>query len=165
MGKGNGGTRTNGTSTGGVVAAPKTERDDSGYRNSETSLRYSYNPDTVQFSVNDTGREYGLEKDITPSDLRSKADFSFSSVQRDGYTGKFNLGRGDYWFTENMSFAQSINRAIKEIKDGYRHNENIHDHYMLIESNNSPLWATVQATLKADNKVRIIVSRYKYENR
>lgn len=157
MGKGNGGTRSNGTSTGGVVAAPK----DAGYLASETSFKYTYNPETVKFDVRDDGRDYQRDHEgITPADLRKKQDFHFSSVQRND-EGKFDLGRGDYWFTDNMSFAQAVNRAVKEIKDGYRNNEDIRDHYMVVENEDSSLWATVQALRVADGKVRISISRYK----
>lgn len=156
MGKTSGGTRKNGTSIGGVVAPPK----DAGYLASETSFKYTYDPETVKFELRDWGREYEAEQGITAADLRKKDDFNFSSVQRND-DGKFDLGRGDYWFTENMSFAQAVNRAVKEIKDGYRNNEDIRDHYMVVENEDNSLWATVQALRVANGKVRISISRYK----
>lgn len=154
MAKASGGTRASGP--GGAAPAPV----DAGYRASETSFKYSYNPDTVKFKVESPGREYGLENDITASDLRTRADFNFGSVQRDN-DGKFDLGRPDYWFTENMSFSQAINKAVDEIKTGYRNNENVRDHYMMVESEGTDLWASVRAVLDDNNKVRITISRYK----
>lgn len=156
MGKTSGGTRS--TGPGGATPAPVDNM--AGWRASETSLKYSYNPDTVKFDVRSPGKDYGLETDITPADLRTKADFSFGSVQRDN-DGKFDLGRPEHWFTENMSFAQAVNRAVSEIKSGYRNNENVRDHYMVVESEGADLWATVKASLDDNNRVRIEISRYK----
>ena len=157
MGKGNGGTRGQGPAQ--TAGGRTIQLDDSGYRAAETSFKYSYDPDKVKFRINDIERELGIEG-ITAKDLRTKDDFSFSSVQRNN-AGKFDLGRGDYWFTENMSFAQAVNRAVQEIKSGYRNNENIRDHYMVVENEDNSLWATVQATMEGDNKVRIMINRYK----
>lgn len=156
MGKGNGGTRS-GVGGRGNVNPPVDEY--AGYRSAETSLRYSYDPAKVKFRINDIERELGIEK-ISAKDLRTKDDFSFSSVQRDN-EGKFNLGRGDYWFTENMSFAQAVNRAVDEIKSGYRYNENIRDHIMVVENDSNSLWATIRASLESDNRVSIMINRYK----
>ena len=156
MAKSSGGTRNSGASTGGVVAAPI----NAGYLASETSFKYTYNPDTVKFTIESPGREHGLESDITASDLRTRSDFAFGSVQRDN-DGKFDLGRPDHWFTENMTFSQAVNRAVNEIKTGYRNNENVRDHYMVVESEGTGLWATIRAVLDSNNKVRISISRYK----
>ena len=157
MGKGNGGTRSQGPAqaAGGRENTPV----DAGYRASETSFKYSYDPDKVKFRINDISRELGIEE-VTAKDLRTVDDFSFSSVQRDN-DGKFDLGRGDYWFTEKMSFAKAVGRAVEEIKTGYKNNENVRDHYMVVENKDNSLWATVQAVMDDNNKARITISRYK----
>lgn len=155
MAKASGGTRNG---VGGQATAPAPN--DAGYRASETSFKYTYNPETVKFEVRDIDKDYSNLSEVTASDLRKKDDFSFSSVQRNN-EGKFDLGRGDFWFTDRMSFAQAINTAVKEIKTGYKNNEDIRDHYMVVENQDSSLWATVQAIRVADGKVRITISRYK----
>ena len=153
MAKASGGTRASGP--GGATPAPV----DAGYRASETSFKYSYDPDKVKFRINDISRELGIEE-ITAKDLQTVDDFHFSSVQRNN-DGKFDLGHGDYWFTEKMSFAQAVNRAVSEIKSGYRNNEDIRDHYMVVENEDNSLWATIQAIRDGNNRVRISISRYK----
>ena len=134
------------------------------WRAAEGSEKYEYDPDKVRFVmrkpfIEDTGEAYD---GITKEDLRYKSDFIFRSVQRNLSDGKFSMGSGDYWFDERMTYNQAINRAIKEIKDGYKHNEKVRDHVMKIESDddNAPT-AWVWAELVSRNKVRISITRFR----
>ena len=64
MGKGNGGTRSSGTSTGGVVPAPVDEY--AAWRAVESTEKYTYDRDKMRFEVRD-----GIN-DVSSSDMRRK---------------------------------------------------------------------------------------------
>lgn len=165
MAKGSGGTRSNGASTGGVVAAPVDEH--AAWRAAEGSERYSYDPSKVQFDI------LMPEKDLdgswidgmTTQMLRHKTEYDFYNVQRSMTDGKYNMGRGEYFTSETMTFNQAVNRAVQMAKDSYRYNERIRDSVYSIESEDPKApSAWIWAELKGDNTVRISVHRFKPMN-
>ena len=163
MGKGNGGTRSNGTSTGGVVPAPVDEY--AAWRAKEGSELYDYDRDKVKFEVMKPVQDLdGTYIDgITPEMLRYKTNYVIYGVPRNMRDGKFHMGSDEeYWYDKTMTFNQAINRTIKDAKDGYRYNEKTRDIVMKVESEDEKApSAWIWVYLEGKNKVRISIDRFK----
>ena len=156
MGKGNGGTRSNGTSTGGVVPAPVDEY--AAWRAVEGSERYKYDPEKVKFSVDamDIGGEFSR------AEMAYKSDFEYEAVQRDMTDGKYHINESEYIYNEPKTFNQAIKQAVTFAKERYQNNEGMRDQMYMVrnyEDDNAPS-AWVTAELVGDNKVRIHISRF-----
>lgn len=159
MAKSNGGTRSGGTSTGGVVAAPVDEY--AAWRAVEGSEKYTYDTDKVKFSV-----ESPLDISDTPltaSELRHKSDYAFYDVERDMGDGKFHINDTRFIYNEPRTFSQAIKEAVTWHRERYQNNEKARDRMIQVrnyDDDNAPS-AWVTAELVGDNKVRIRISRFK----
>lgn len=159
MGKGNGGTRNIGASTGGIVPA---QANNDAWRKAEGSENYSYSPDKVKFSTETMDM---VESPLTPAELRYKADYEFVGVERDMTDGKYHINEGNYIYNEPRTFSQAVKEAVTFSKERYQNNERMRDRMIKVQTDddNAPT-AWVTAELVGDNKVRIRISRFKPYN-